>query len=229
MIWVVHCCVAAWRPQSQQLAVFFTHQTSCVSTSVALWKWWTLHPGAASVCHTDPSCHTLVDQWCRNKEGIACGTVFRRGESSVLGKCSSTAETLCGSAWSSARTSLSCMGPKWYSRCIPRTNRGSWHQAGICGGQQKTSNKTKKANCIKLSMQNSCKQSLLYSLKLSWKISRFQLKCLECIEPRGLFKQFKNVCVQGYWFVIDHLCGSRFYILDMCEEKDTVSRGADMQ
>lgn len=116
----------------------FTHQTSCGSTSVVLWKWWTSHQGAASVCHTGPLCHTLVDQWYRKREGTACGTVFHCGGSSVLGKCSSNAETLIGSASSSVHTSLSDTGLKWDSQCIPRTSRGSWHRARICGGQQRT-------------------------------------------------------------------------------------------
>lgn len=145
-----HYCVPAWRPLPPQIIVFFTHQTSCGSTSVALWKWWTWRQGAASVCHTGPLCHTLVGQWYRNREGTACGRVFRRGATSVLGTCSSSAETPSGSASNSVRTSLSCMGPKWYSQCIPHTSRGSWHQAGICGGQQKTSVKPKKAGCSKL-------------------------------------------------------------------------------
>lgn len=133
-----------------KLQVFFTYQTSFGSTSVALWKWWTWRQGAASVCHTGPLCHTLAGQWYRNMEGTACGRVYRRGETSVLGKCSSSAETPSGSASSSVHTSLSCMGPKWYSQCIPHTSRGSWHQAGIGGGQQKTSVKAKKAGSIKL-------------------------------------------------------------------------------
>jgi len=131
---------------SHSKLVFSTHRTSCGSTSVALWKWWTWRPGAAWVCRTGPLCHTLVGRWYRNTEGTACGRVSHRGDASVLGKCSSSAETRSGSASNSAHTSLSCTGPRWYSQYIPHTSMGSWHQAGICVGLQKTSVKAKKAS-----------------------------------------------------------------------------------
>lgn len=56
-----HYCVPALKATTE-IIVFFTHRTSCGSTSAALWKWWTWHRGAASVCHTGLSCHTLVGQ-----------------------------------------------------------------------------------------------------------------------------------------------------------------------
>lgn len=114
--------------------VFLTHQNVCGSTSVALWKLWTSRPGAVLVYHTGLLCRTLADQWYRNKEGTACGRVSCCDEANVRGKCSSSAGKLFWSAANSVHISLSCMGRKWYSQCIPHTSRGSWHQAEICEG-----------------------------------------------------------------------------------------------
>lgn len=133
---------------TMQIPAFFTHQTSCGSTSVAPWKWWTWHQGASWVCRTGPSCHTLADQWYKNTEGSACDKSFHCGGSSFLETCFSVAGTLCESASSSVRTSLSCMGLKRHSQSIPHTSRGSWCQAGICAGWRKTS-KRQENSCTK--------------------------------------------------------------------------------